>query len=91
MSLTLPVAPTIPKTRDPNFPHLLFEFHEHTGKVYAVEIPGSWEGGAFTAAVGGKATAHVIAEHCDTHGRFIGFVQTYLRGMKRGMVEANLR
>jgi hypothetical protein len=88
MGLQLPVAPLIPKTKDPNFPHLYFEYHQSEGKVYAVEIPGRWEGGKFTPALDGQATGEKIAEHCDNHAQFIGFVQTYLRGYKKALLNA---
>jgi hypothetical protein len=77
----------IAKMKDPRVPHLLFEWHPITGKVYVVELPGKWIDGQFVPAVTGTANATVLAEHCDTHGRAYGFVQTYLRGCKRGASE----
>ena len=78
MSINLPVVPRIMRTRTPAFPEFEFEWHEHIGKVYVLEAisPGS---------LGAEGTC--IAEHCDTHARFLGFVQTYLRGVRKGQVK----
>lgn len=92
MSAVLPVVPRVLKTRDPKLPHLAFEWHEHTGKVYVVLVAGRWDGGAFVPGLAdAKAQAWCIAEHCEDHGRFIGFVQTYLRGYKMGLADAKAR
>lgn len=78
-------AKTVHKIGVPAFPMFHFEWHEKIGKVYCVDVPGVYEGGVFypdlTAAT---AQAACIAEHADTHGRAYGFVQTYLRGLRKG-------
>ena len=58
--------------RTPEFPQWRFEYHPQTQKVYLIRVGRKPEVG------------EVIAEHCDTHGRAIGFVQTFLRGVKEG-------
>lgn len=87
MSLSVPVAPKIPQTRSPAFPQFVFEYHEHVGKVYVVEVPGEWVDGAFVPKPSGPAQGTCIAEHCDTMGRFYGFVQTYLRGYRKAQAD----
>lgn len=88
MGLQTPVNPIVQKTKDPKFPHLVFEYHENIGKVYAIETPGEWKDGVFVPSLTNATACGVcIAEACDCPGRFIGFVQTYLRGVKRGLVE----
>lgn len=67
-SLQLLVAPPILRTRAATFPQFEFEWHVTQQKVYVVEGP--------------RGTC--IAEHCEDHGRFIGLVQTWLRGFRRG-------
>lgn len=85
MSLTVPVAPRIQKTSTPTFPQFVFEWHEHTGKVYMLETPGAWIGGQFVPSFAEKTRrAIVVAEHCEHHARFYGFVQTFLRGYRKG-------
>lgn len=85
-----PEEPLILKTRDPNFPQLLFEWHRQAGKVYVLGLPGKWVDRVFVPAVTGTARAFCLAEHCDTHGRFLGFVQTYLRGYRQGLADEQL-
>lgn len=58
--------------RSPLTPEYRFEYHPETGKVYLIRVGRTPEVG------------EVIAEHCDTHGRAFGFVQTYLRGLDEG-------
>lgn len=80
MSLKMDAAPRIEYTRCPNFPQFTFEFHVATGKVYLVEDPGP----------GNVARGVAIAEHCDTHARFYGFVQTWLRGYRKALCDENV-
>jgi hypothetical protein len=61
--------------RSPMTPEYRFEYHPETGKVYVVRVGVKPEVG------------DVIAEHCDTHARGIGFVQTYLRGIEEGKLK----
>lgn len=89
--MSIQVAPKIQKTRDSNFPQFLFEWHELTGKVYVIGLPGRFEDRVFVPATCGQARAFVLAEHCDTHGRFFGFVQTYLRGYRQGAADEKLK
>lgn len=84
MSIATPINPRILKTQDPSLPQFVFEWHQVTGKAYLVELPGAWVDGQFVPALTGQAQAACIAEHVDTHGRFIGFVQTFLRGYRKG-------
>lgn len=85
MSLTTPIAPRIQKASTPAFPQFFFEWHEGIGKVYVVAIPGEWIDGGFHADLGRiKADGTCIAEHVSTYGAFLGFVQTYLRGYRKG-------
>lgn len=75
MSVRTPIVPSIVKTRVHTFPQFEFEWHKSIGKVYVVDAPKD-----------GSLTAHgtCIAEHCQTHGQFVGFVQTWLRGYSKG-------
>lgn len=83
--------PLIRKFGDPLVPHLLFEWHENTKKVWCVEIPGRYEGRQFVASVTDlKAKATVIAEHEETHAGAFGAVQTFLRGYKACMTHQAL-
>ena len=91
MSLTIPVTPRVQKTKDPNFPQFLFEWHEVTGKVYIIAIPGRFQDEVFVPGMIGEARAQVLAEHCDTHARFFGFVQTYLRGYRQGIADEKVK
>lgn len=86
MSTTAVQAPIL-KIRDPNFPQFEFEWHQRVGKVYVLGLPGRFEDRQFVAAQSGTARAFVLAEHCDTHARFFGFVQTYLRGYRQGLAD----
>jgi hypothetical protein len=88
MSYATPVNPRIQKTRTPAFPQFFFEWHEETQKAYVVEIPGAWVDGEFAADLT-RVTADgtCIAEHVQTHGQFLGFVQTYLRGYRKGAAD----
>jgi hypothetical protein len=80
----------IQKIKQPNYPQFLFEYHEEIGKVYIIGLPGKWIDREFVPAVTGEAKAFVLAEHCDTHARAFGFVQSYLRGYKQGLVDESL-
>lgn len=85
------------KIANPHFPNFLFEWHtqgekrEADGEVYVIAIPGRFVDGVFVRDLGThKAMGFKLAEHCDSHARFIGFVQTYLRGYKQGLADAKL-
>jgi len=93
MSLKLPpvgTEPLIHKIRQPSLPQFVFEWHREVGKVYAILLPGKFIDRQFVPDINGRAQAFVLAEHCDTHGRFYGFVQSYLRGYKQGMTDEAL-
>ncbi len=68
---------SIVKIKNPNLPGLLFEWHPQSQKVYKMKLP---------TFDGEKIEADVLAEHCDTHGRAIGFVQTWFRGYREGQL-----
>lgn len=76
----------VEKCAHPRYPQFLFEWHPWTQKVYVVHVPGKWEDGTFVKAVAWSQEARAIclAEHCEHHARFLGFVQTYLRGYAKG-------
>lgn len=79
----------IEHTRTPTFPQFEFEYHPETGKVYRVDVPGQWIDGEFVRDPDRRVAEGVcIAEHCDHSARFYGFVQTYLRGYRRGASDA---
>lgn len=98
MSVTTSIAPTIEKIKDPRLPQFLFEWHPHTQKVYVVNLPGKFadnnpghfDNGKFVPGIYEQsftainAQAFVLAEHCEHHARFFGFVQTYARGYLQG-------
>ncbi len=65
----------------PDVPEFRFEYHPRTGKVYLIQTP---------SYSGQTVQAHVLAEHCDTQGRAIGFVQTFCRGYREGQKVASL-
>lgn len=80
--------PQIVKTTSPNFPQFVFEWHPWTQKVYEIELPGEWVEGVFHQTRGnGSIRAECLAEHCEDQGKFIGFVQTFLRGYKKGVID----
>jgi hypothetical protein len=81
VSITLPVVPKILRTRTPTFPQFEFEWHEVTGKVYVVETPKERSN---------TANGVAIAEHVSTHAGFLGAVQTYLRGYRKGKSDENI-
>ena len=73
-------------TRDPKFPSFEFEWHTQIGKVYVIGLPGRFIDREFVPqTTPGNARAFCLSEHCDTHARFLGFVQTYLRGYRQGL------
>ena len=75
----------IAKLKNPTLPQFLFEWHPEIQKVYMIKIPGHWEGKRFFPSMTEiHADANVIAEHCETHAMFYGFVQTFCRGYKMG-------
>lgn len=66
--------------RDPRLPQFAFEFHVGSQRVYRMDNPGRWQEGCWVPAPSGSVRAgHCIAEHCLTHGMFVGFVQTFCR------------
>jgi hypothetical protein len=90
-SSKVPVIPKIQKFHFKEFPMFLFEWHEHTQKVYVIGLPGRWEGGEFVLAQvqeGKNIQGMCLAEHCAHHARFYGFVQTFLRGYRQGVADA---
>lgn len=98
MSVQTQVVPKIEKIKDPRLPQFLFEWHPHTKKVYVVCLPGKFVDGIVGHFENGKfvpgfyepsfssveAKGFVLAEHCEHHARFYGFVQTYARGYFQG-------
>lgn len=76
-AIIAPGATRVQKIKTPNFPQFEFEYHGEAKKVYLVDL-GSKK------TDDGKYIAEVIAEHCDTEGAAYNFVQTYLRGFRRG-------
>lgn len=91
---TLPDSPLpkIEKASNPRYPQFVFEWHPWTQKVYVVHVPGEWIDGVFIAESSYTRTARAIAlaEHCEHHARFLGFVQTYLRGYAKGAEDRNV-
>lgn len=66
---------------DPRLPQLAFEWHTHAQRVYRIDLPGHWQDGEWVPApAGAQARGHCVAEHCLTHGQFLGVVQTFCRG-----------
>jgi hypothetical protein len=90
MNPTFLPQPIIQKTRDPKFPQFVFEWHEQTGKVWVIGLPGKFIDREFVPAISGQARGFIATEHCDTHARFLGFVQTYLRGYRQGTADEKL-
>lgn len=85
----VPTTPRIWPTSTPAFPQFAFEWHEASQKVYVITIPGRWVDGVFLRDDSVKTAEGVcIAEHCEHHAQFLGFVQTYLRGYRRAMADA---
>lgn len=78
------VAPRIEYLTEPNHPQFYFEWHPATGKVYIGAVPGQFHEEVFVPGDFGHMQLKILAEHCDTHARFFGFVQTYLRGYRQG-------
>lgn len=72
-----PGAARVQKIKVPNFPDFIFEYHVEAKKVYLVDLKSK-------PTDDGNFLAQVIAEHCDTEGMAYNFVQTYLRGFRRG-------
>jgi hypothetical protein len=67
--------------QDPRLPQMSFEWHLSSQKVYRIDLPGRWADGEWVPApAGAQAKGHCVAEHCLTHGQFVGFVQTFCRG-----------
>ncbi len=65
--------------RDPRVPQFDFEWHPDSQRVYRIDLPGSWHDGQWVPEAV-QARGFCIAEHCLTHGQFVGFVQTFARG-----------
>lgn len=87
----MPVIPIIQKTKTPSFPQFVFEWHENTQKVYVIELPGKFEDSVFVPDTTiGSVSAVAIAEHCEHHARFLGFVQTWLRGYRKGKLNEDI-
>ncbi len=82
-----PVAEKIYHIEDPKFPQYHFEWHPTIQKVYIGVNPGKWEDDVFVPGDFGHLQMKILAEHCDTHARFYGFVQTYLRGYRQGRAD----
>lgn len=80
LALQKPPVGQIPKFKFPAFPNFVFEYHgadTSDGKVYLIDL-------ASKPTDDGKYIAEIIAEHVDTYARAFGFVQTFLRGFRRG-------
>jgi hypothetical protein len=58
--------------KQPSFPQYRFEWHPKSRKVYLIRL-------GITPLVG-----EILAEHAETHGAAIAFVQTFLRGFREG-------
>lgn len=85
------VAPVIQKMSSPAFPQFVFEWHAGVQKVYRVDVPGRFVDGMFVPDLAQTHTnAVAIAEHCETHGRFYGCVQTWLRGYRKGQSDEDI-
>lgn len=81
----IPIVPRIHKTSTSSFPQFAFEWHEASQKVYLISLPGNFVDGVFIKGDNYSTIEAVcIAEHCEHHARFYGFVQTWLRGYKYG-------
>ncbi len=59
--------------KQPLFPQWRFEWHPGTRKVYLIRL-------GVVPLVG-----EIIAEHAETHGSAINFVQSFLRGYREGL------
>lgn len=78
--------PRIEHASHPKYPEFTFEWHPWTQKVYVVHVPGRRVDGVFVPdPTVGNANAVALAEHCEHHAMFLGFVQTYLRGYVKGL------
>lgn len=71
-----PVGSLVKSLKMVGFQQFHFEYHPQVGKVIVVFLD--------RPVIEGKRAAAVLAEHCDTEGRAIGFVQTFLRGYRLG-------
>lgn len=86
--MSVRTAERIEKCSDPLVPQFAFEWHPVIQKVYLLEIPGRHEGGEFVPdSTVRNIKAVCIAEHCEHHARFFGFVQTFLRGFKLAVTQ----
>jgi hypothetical protein len=81
----------IQKISPPGFPQFLFEWHPEMQKVYIIAVPGRFQNDVFVPGMIGHAQAQILAEHCEHHARFYGFVQTYLRGYRQAEADAILK
>ncbi len=80
-------SPKIEHTESPRHPQFHFEWHPQSQKVYIGCKPGKWEDGVYVPGDYGHLGVKVLAEHCDHHARFLGFVQTYLRGYDQAVAD----
>ena len=79
------MIPKIYPISSPVYPQFGFEWHEATQKVWMLPIPGQWIDGVFERDENlNRIQAVCIAEHAEDHGKAFGFVQTWLRGFRRG-------
>lgn len=76
-----PVGNLVKSIKMVGFPQFVFEYHpsagEDGGKVYVVEAKAARN-------EKGEIPAAVLAEHVYNEGQAYGFVQTFLRGYRRG-------
>lgn len=72
-----PVGSLVKSIKMVGFPQFVFEYHAQVGKVYVVEAKAERD-------AEGKIPAAVLAEHVTDEGQAFGFVQTFLRGYRRG-------
>lgn len=59
--------------KQPLFPEYRFEWHPQARKVYLIRLGSE------------PLIGEVIAEHAETHGEAINYVQTFLRGYREGL------
>lgn len=77
--------------QQPAFPHLRFEWHPQSRKVYLVRLGRiDQERGFVPIDPKTPMVGEIIAEHAETHGAAFTFVQTFLRGYREGQTP-NLR
>jgi hypothetical protein len=79
-----PAGVGIRKIGAPGFPRFVFEYHPQIGKVFMVDTSRPILKADDKNPDVPTYEGEVIAEHVDTEARAYGFVQTYLRGFRRG-------